>query len=265
MSTARSAARAIADVTAGSILATVDIKAAPERVFRALASEDITRWWGSDDMYRTTAWTGDVRVGGRWTSSGVSVDGTEFSVGGEYLEVDPPRKLVHTWKPSWDDVAATTVTYTLTAIETGTRLVLRHEGFGANAASCEGHAGGWERVLGWLESFASGDGAAAAPPADERPAFFVRLVAPRPTFLADMTPEEGAIMQAHGAYWAEKLAAGDVVAFGPVADPAGAWGLGLVRAADVAAVKAFEAGDPVIRAERGFRYEILPILRLIAR
>jgi uncharacterized protein YndB with AHSA1/START domain len=261
MSTARSAARAIADVTAGSILATVDIKAAPERVFRALTSEDITRWWGSDDMYRTTAWTGDVRVGGRWTSSGVSVDGTAFSVGGEYLEVDPPRKLVHTWKPSWDDVAATTVTYTLTAIETGTRLVLRHEGFGSNGASCEGHASGWERVLGWLESFASSGGAVP----DERQAFLVCLIPPRPTFILDMTPEEAAVMQEHGGYWAEKLMAGVVVAFGPVADPAGAWGVGLLRAKDVAEVKAFEAGDPVIRSERGFRYEILPMPRLIAR
>jgi uncharacterized protein YndB with AHSA1/START domain/uncharacterized protein YciI len=256
----RRAARAIADLTAGSILATVDIAASPERVFRALASEDIVRWWGSDDMYRTTAWTGDVRVGGAWRSSGVAADGSEFSVGGEYLEVDPPRRLVHTWKPSWDEVGATTVTYTLAAIDGGTRLTLRHDGFGDNAASCDGHAHGWERVLGWLDGFASG------PPAeDPRQAFLVRLVPPRPTFLVDMTPEEGAVMQAHGAYWAGKLAAGVVVAFGPVADPEGVWGVGILRAKDEAEVKVFEAGDPVIRSERGFRYEILPMPRLIAR
>jgi uncharacterized protein YndB with AHSA1/START domain len=257
----RRAARAIADLTSGSILATVDIAAAPERVFRALASEDIVRWWGSDDAYRTTAWTGEVRVGGAWTASGVATDGSEFSVGGEYLEVDPPRKLVHTWKPSWDDVAAMTVTYTLAAIDGGTRVTLRHDGFGDNAASCDGHAQGWERVLGWLDGFASDSGVAA----DERPAFLVRLVPPRPTFLMDMTPEEGAVMQAHAGYWAEKLAAGVVVAFGPVADPTGVWGMGLLRAKDEAEIKAFEAGDPVIRSERGFRYEVLPMPRLIAR
>ena len=52
------------------------------------------------------------------------------------------------------------------------------------------------------------------------------------------------------------------VAFGPVLDPAGAWGLGLLRTTDEAAVRAFIAEDPVIRAQRGFRYEILPMLTL---
>jgi uncharacterized protein YndB with AHSA1/START domain len=95
-------ARAVADVTRGMLLASVEIMASPERVFRALASEDITKWWGSDDTYRTTRWAGDVRVGGAWVAEGMGSDGAPFSVHGEFLEVDPPRKLVQTWRPSWD-------------------------------------------------------------------------------------------------------------------------------------------------------------------
>jgi uncharacterized protein YndB with AHSA1/START domain len=143
-------ARAVADVTAGMLLATVEIKARPERVFRALASEDITKWWGSPDLYRVTEWTGDLKVGGHWRSVGVDRDGKPFEVSGEFLEIDPPRKLVQTWAPKWVEGAATTVTYLLDEIEGGTRITVRHEGFGTAAAACQGHAAGWERVFTWL-------------------------------------------------------------------------------------------------------------------
>jgi uncharacterized protein YciI len=52
---------------------------------------------------------------------------------------------------------------------------------------------------------------------------------------------------------------GTAIVFGPVADPKGAWGVGIVRAADEAAVHALEASDPAIQSKRGFRYEVLPM------
>lgn len=143
-------ARAVADLTGGSILASVEIAAPPDRVFRALASAELTEWWGSADTYRTTKWVGELRVGGAWRTEGVSADGTAFSVGGEFLEVDPPRKLVQTWHAAWDGGERTVITYLLDPIDGGTRLTLRHEGFGERKQSCEDHARGWERVLGWL-------------------------------------------------------------------------------------------------------------------
>jgi hypothetical protein len=48
-----------------------------------------------------------------------------------------------------------------------------------------------------------------------------------------------------------------------VLDPAGAWGMGLVRAKDADAARALTAADPTILSNRGFRYEILPIARLV--
>jgi hypothetical protein len=50
------------------------------------------------------------------------------------------------------------------------------------------------------------------------------------------------------------------IVFGPVAGPKGAWGLGVVRGADEAGVRVFEASDPAVRSKRGFRYEVLPML-----
>lgn len=142
--------RAVADVSEGLILAAVEIAAPPERVFRALTSEELVNWWGSADTYRTTKWTGDVRPGGTWRTDGVGADGKPFSVGGDFVEVDPPRKLVMTWRADWDGGNVTTVTYRLEALDGGTRLTLRHAGFGDRFDSCRGHANGWERVLGWL-------------------------------------------------------------------------------------------------------------------
>ncbi len=94
--------------------------------------------------------------------------------------------------------------------------------------------------------------------------FLVRLIASRPNFLQDITPEERAVMGEHGAYWRRRLDAGEVIVFGPVADPKGAWGLGVVRAADEAGVRAFEAEDPAVR-RLGMRYEILPMVTAVFR
>jgi hypothetical protein len=74
MSTVTSRARAVADLSEGLILATVEIAAPPERVFRALASEEICQWWVRPGVFDTREWTGDVRVGGRWRASGCRGD-----------------------------------------------------------------------------------------------------------------------------------------------------------------------------------------------
>lgn len=146
-------ARAIADLNGGVILATVDIAVQPEKVFQALSTEETLSWWG-DDHCRTTEWDADVRVGGAWRAGGVLADGSPYSVQGQYLEVDPPRKLVFTWLADWDNVGfPTTVSYFLEPISGGTRLTLRHEGFGENRSSCESYASGWERVLGMLAAY----------------------------------------------------------------------------------------------------------------
>jgi uncharacterized protein YndB with AHSA1/START domain len=146
-----STARALADVAQGMLLATIDIAVPPERVFRAITSEELVLWWGSPELYRVTKWTGEVRVGGTWRSEGADKDGKPFAVHGEFLEVEPPHKLVQTWKYDWDTTnGVTTITWRLTPIAGGTRVVIRHEGFGEAHEACAGHADGWERVLTWL-------------------------------------------------------------------------------------------------------------------
>jgi len=93
--------------------------------------------------------------------------------------------------------------------------------------------------------------------------FLCRLLPPRATFALDMNVEESALMGVHVEYWRDHMRAGRVVVFGPVADPQGPWGLGIVRGAGLAEVETFTGQDPVIAADRGFRYEILPMVEAV--
>ncbi len=86
-----------------------------------------------------------------------------------------------------------------------------------------------------------------------------RLLTPRATFPADITPAEVALMHEHAGYWRERMREGKVLVFGPVADPRGAWGLAVLQLADDEEPAALIDGDPVIRAGAGFRFEVHPM------
>jgi uncharacterized protein YciI len=92
-----------------------------------------------------------------------------------------------------------------------------------------------------------------------------RLIGPRPTFPADITPEEGAVMKQHAGYWTELLGQGKAVFFGPVAEPQGVWGLGLLQVDSAEEAAAIVAKDPTVRSGRGFRFEHHPVLGGVAR
>ena len=93
--------------------------------------------------------------------------------------------------------------------------------------------------------------------------FVLRLLAPRPDFATTMTDDERATMSEHVAYWTGQAEEGNVLAFGPVADPAGGWGMGLMRVSGAEEVDGLTANDPVMLAAGGFRYEVLPMPRLV--
>jgi len=149
-----------------AVIAEIFIAAPPARVFQAISDpSQLPRWWGQDGLYHVTKSTMDVRPGGKWRSDGVGADGKSFYVEGEYLEVDPPRVLVHTWVGSYDPTK-TVVRWelepqTVNALHpsgpkksgTGTLVRVTQSGFAGNLESAKGHGEGWKRVLGWLEAF----------------------------------------------------------------------------------------------------------------
>jgi len=150
-----------------TVVAEIFIAAPPQRVFEAITDpKQMPLWWGQEGLYRITEWKGDIRVGGKWSSVGAGADGTAFRVAGEYLEVDPPRLLVHTWIASWSGELKTVVRWQLEEqpvhglqakgpqkVGTGTLVRVTQEGFGANDKAAFEHAQGWKRVLAWVQGF----------------------------------------------------------------------------------------------------------------
>ncbi len=86
--------------------------------------------------------------------------------------------------------------------------------------------------------------------------YFCKLYGPRPTFPADMNPTEAQAMQRHAAYWRACMEKGEVVAFGPVDDPAGRYGMLILEVEDEARARALLQADPVIEGKIGFRFEM---------
>ncbi len=115
----------------------IDIAAEPDVVFGFLTTNaGMNAWMGQ--------WADlDARVGGRF-----DVDIAGSAVRGEYLVVDPPHRVVVSWGFLGSEhlpVGASTVEFTLTPIETGTRVDLVHADLPER--QLPGHAVGWEHFL----------------------------------------------------------------------------------------------------------------------
>jgi uncharacterized protein YndB with AHSA1/START domain len=150
-----------------AVVAEIFVAAPPARVFAAITDPAQTaQWWGQKGLYRIRESRGDIRPGGKWSTRGLGDDGTEFTVHGEYLEVDPPRLLVHTWNPSFFNMPQTVVRWELQPYDvhgmhqqgphhvgTGTLVKIRHSGFAGNLEHAKAHGDGWARVLGWMQAF----------------------------------------------------------------------------------------------------------------
>jgi hypothetical protein len=198
-----------------------------------------------------------LRVGGAWLAKGRGTDGRDFAVVGDYIEISPPHRLVYSWRADWDGGHQTQVSIRLAPIEIdgqgATRLTLSHEGFDSRVEACQGHGQGWQRVMGWLTKYLV--------PGTAPQIYVARLLAPRPDFPFTLSEAEREAMAAHTVYWQGLLAQGKVIALGPVIDPAGAYGLGLLRVADQAELDSLLALDPAITAGMGMRYESAPMMR----
>jgi uncharacterized protein YndB with AHSA1/START domain len=117
----------------------VHIAARPETVFPYFTDPDrYVQWMGNSA-------TMDPMPGG--TYSVRMRDGVEAA--GEFVEIDPPRRLVFTW--GWTKGVAvapgsTRVVVTLEAEDGGTRVVLRHHGLPDEEQRAH-HRKGWEMYL----------------------------------------------------------------------------------------------------------------------
>ncbi|GAA4557442.1 YciI family protein [Pseudonocardia xishanensis] len=94
--------------------------------------------------------------------------------------------------------------------------------------------------------------------------FLYRLLPPRPDFAVTMDEQEAAVMAEHSAYWRGHLDEGRTIFFGPVGDPAGPWGMAVVRGASAEEAAALGEGDPAVVAGV-CTFEMLPVLSAVTR
>ena len=84
-------------------------------------------------------------VGHKFTFQTDPAPGFDGTVHSEVLELDPPRRLVISWKVG---NLNTTVEFTLTEISTGTRMDLLHDGFALRQLPTRAIlTAGWGRIL----------------------------------------------------------------------------------------------------------------------
>jgi uncharacterized protein YndB with AHSA1/START domain len=129
----------------------IAIAAKPETVWEFLIDPDkATRWMGQTASF-------DARPGGLYRCE-VIPDNTAR---GEFVEVDPPRRLVFTW--GWEPGGHSTVPPGSTTIEIelvpngdGTTLRFTHRDL-PSAEAAESHAHGWDHYLERLMIAARGD------------------------------------------------------------------------------------------------------------
>jgi uncharacterized protein YndB with AHSA1/START domain len=127
----------------------VHIDASPETVFEFFTDPaKMVRWKGAQA-------TLDPRPGGVYR-----VEMNEQAIVlGEYVEVDPPNRLVFTW--GWEGDSAftppgsSTVEITLTPTADGTLVRLVHTGL-PSAESAEAHGHGWDQYMPRLAIAATG-------------------------------------------------------------------------------------------------------------
>jgi uncharacterized protein len=93
--------------------------------------------------------------------------------------------------------------------------------------------------------------------------YFYKLIPPRPNFSQSMTGDEIKIMQSHVQYWTDILNRGLAVAFGPVADLKGDYGVGIIQLPDDSDPSTLSTNDPAIKADAGFTCEIYPAPRVM--
>jgi uncharacterized protein YndB with AHSA1/START domain len=126
------------------------IKAPPEKVFAAFVEpERIMKWWGPDAGPTLLAET-DVRVGGRFRVVFQTLDGVRRENGGEYLEIDPPARLVMAWWWASTPEHRSRVTVSIQPIKGGSELTILHEMF-FDEATRDNHLWGWNGTLDKLE------------------------------------------------------------------------------------------------------------------
>jgi len=139
------------------------VQASPQKVYDTwLDPQTYPKWFAADPNVDCTSVQIDSKVGGKIRIAMTTPDG-EFIGEGEFIELQPGRRIVHAW--SWlgepDFGADSTIIIDLYETDNphgdgpATEIVLTHEGLGT-AYERSDHTGGWWSTLRAIGYFVRG-------------------------------------------------------------------------------------------------------------
>lgn len=133
------------------------LEATPEVAFEAWTSAEARLAWFAPVGGVAVEATSDVRVGGRWTASFGPNRDTVFEEEGEYLEVDPPHRVVYTSVFRAPDGRSFTTRTTVTFEARGDKtLMVLHDTDYPDEQNRAAHEGGWPSFLDSYEQYLAG-------------------------------------------------------------------------------------------------------------
>jgi uncharacterized protein YndB with AHSA1/START domain len=135
------------------------LQAPRSRVFKACTDpEDLAQWWGPHG-FTTPHIDLDVRVGGSYRFAMQPPDGEVFHLAGEFRAVDPPARLVYTfrWEEPDPDDRETLVTVSLQDLGDSTEFALLQEDFATEGRRAL-HEAGWTDSLERLQQLMASGG-----------------------------------------------------------------------------------------------------------
>jgi uncharacterized protein YndB with AHSA1/START domain len=120
------------------------LDAPPERIFFLMTEPaELAKWWGPHG-FTTPEIELDLNVGGSYRYTMEPPDGEAFHLSGEFLEIDPPGRLVYTFRWEEPDPAdrETVVVLSLDAVGEATEVSLSQGEF-ATEERLALHRDGW--------------------------------------------------------------------------------------------------------------------------
>lgn len=139
------------------LLITRDFDAPASLLFSMWSDVDhFSKWMGPEGFDCPQA-SLDFRVGGRYRGMIRSKDHGENWFGGEYREIEPPHRLVFTWK--WDEgpssAMETLVTITFREHADGKTTMTFHQTPFVSVERRDAHVGGWTSLFNKLAAYAA--------------------------------------------------------------------------------------------------------------
>jgi uncharacterized protein YndB with AHSA1/START domain len=126
-------------------------KTTPERLYKAFINPEAMVKWLPPNGFTAKVDKCDARVGGSYHMSFTNfTTGSSHSFGGEYLELVPGKKIVHTDKFDAGLVGTLTVTIELKKVLVGTEINITQEGV-PDAIPAEACYLGWGESLDLLK------------------------------------------------------------------------------------------------------------------